>query len=106
MTIEKNLNGGELTVLASFVYPQTAPYIYSERLGIASYQIVNENAEIVKQGSAEAVEIYNGQASIGIPLDDMGSGSYKLIVTAFVSEKKADQPLKINGSWEATFRLN
>ena len=33
----------------------------------------------------------------------VASGSYTLLVTAFVSEKKADQPLKISGSWECAF---
>jgi len=38
-----------------------------------------------------------------IDLNDIEAGSYKLVVNTFVSEKKADQPLNINGVWECEF---
>jgi len=47
--------------------------------------------------------VINGQAAISIKLDDIDSGNYKLVVAAFVGEKKAEQPLNINGSWECAF---
>ena len=98
------VNGDELTVLATFADPQMAPYVYTERLGIAAYSIVDVNGKVVKEGAAESTEVVNGQAAVTIKLDNIDSGSYKLIVTAFVSEEKADQPLNINGHWECTFR--
>ena len=92
-----------LTVLAAFADPQMAPYRYAEALGIDAYRIVDASGRTVKEGSAETVRIINGRATISIPLDDISSGSYTLIVTSFVAEKKAEQPLPINGSWECAF---
>ena len=97
------VNGEELMVLASFVDPQMAPYRYVEQLGIADYRIVDAAGKTVKEGAAESVEVINGQAAIPIPLSGLDSGSYKLIVTAFVADSKAEQPLPISGNWEAEF---
>lgn len=97
------VNGNELTVLATFFFPQEFPYREAEKLGIAAYSIVDANGKAIKEGVAESTEVVNGQAAVSIKLGDIDSGSYKLIVTAFVSEKKADQPLNINGNWECIF---
>ena len=97
------VNGDELTVRAAFADPQKAPYVDSERLGIAQYRIVDGNGRVVKEGAAESAEVVNGQAVTSIRLDDIDSGSYILTVTDFVSEKKADQPLNINGTWQCAF---
>jgi len=98
-----SVNGEELMVLASFVDPQMAPYRYVEQLGIADYRIVDAAGKTVKEGAAESVEVINGQAAIPIPLSGLDSGSYKLIVTAFVADSKAEQPLPISGNWEMEF---
>lgn len=103
ISMSVTVNGQELTVQATFADPQMAPYVYSERLGITHYRIVDENGKAVKEGAAESVEVVNGQAAVKITLDDIDCGRYKLIVSAFVSEKKADQPLNINGNWECVF---
>lgn len=95
--------GNELTALATFTDPQMIPYKYAEKLGIAAFQIVDANGKVVKEGAAESTEIVNGQAAMTIHLDGMENGTYKLVVTAFVSEKKADQPLNLNGYWECEF---
>ena len=101
--MDVTVNGDELTVMVSFANPQMAPYVYAEQLGIAQYRIVDVNGKEVKEGSAGSAEVVNGQASVNIELDGISNGSYKLIVTAFVSEKKADQPLNINGNLEFEF---
>ena len=103
ISVDVSVNGNELTALATFANPQMMPYSEAEKLGIAAYQIVDANGKVVKEGAVESTEIVNGQAAVSIKLDDIDSGSYKLIVTAFVSEKKADQPLNINGNWECAF---
>ena len=103
INMDVTVNGNELTVLATFADPQIAPYVYAEQLGIAQYRIVDGNGKEVKEGSTDSAEVVNGQAAVNIELDDISSGNYKLIVTAFVSEKKADQPLNINGNWECEF---
>ena len=105
ISMDVTVNGNELTALATFINPQMAPYSEAEKLSIAAYQIVDANGKVVAAGAAESTKIVNGQAAINIKLNDIGSGSYKLIVTAFVSEKKADQPLNINGNWECAFTM-
>lgn len=97
------VHGEELTVLAAFSDPQQFPYRDAEKLGIAAYRIVDANGKVVKEGAAESNPIVNGQAEVVISLDDIGDGNYQLIVTAFVTEKKADQPLHINGNWVCPF---
>lgn len=97
------VNGNELTVLATFSIPQEFPYREVEKLGIAAYRIVDANGKVVKEGAAESTEVTNGQAAVNILLDDIDSGSYKLVVTAFVGGKKAEQPLNISGNWECAF---
>ena len=97
------VNGEELTVRANFSIPQEFPYREAEKLGIAAYRIVDANRRAVKEGAAESTKVANGQAAILIPTEGIDSGDYKLIVTAFVAEKKADQPLNLNGYWECNF---
>lgn len=103
MTVIATAN--ELSVQATFVDPSVKPYSEVEKLGIAEYQIVDTSGKTVKEGTAETVEIVNGQADINIILDDIGSGSYELIITALVAEKKAEQCLNINGNWEYEFKV-
>ena len=98
-----SVNGEELMVLASFVDPQMAPYRYVQWLGIAEYEIVGAKGKTVQKGAAESTEVTNGHAAIPINLENLESGSYKLIVTAFVAEAKAEQPLPLHGNWEAEF---
>ena len=97
------VNGNELTVGATFSIPQEFPYRAAEKLGIAAYRIVDGNGRTVKEGTAESTKVANGQTVILIPMEGIDSGDYKLIVTAFVTEKKAEQPLNLNGYWEAVF---
>ena len=97
------VSGDALTVLVAFADPQAIPYKYAETLGIAAYSILDANGKVVIEGSAAPVEIVSGQAVIHIPLIDLVRGTYKLAVSAFISGKKADQPLNLNGSWESVF---
>ena len=102
--MDVTVNSNELTVLATFVDANKFPYRDSELLGIAEYKIVNTDGKVVKEGATnQSSPVLNGQSAMIIDLNDIESGSYKLVVSAFVSEKKADQPLNINGVWECEF---
>ena len=103
IAVSVTVNGNMLTVHAAIADPQMIPYVYAERLGIGEYKIKAENGRTVKKGSAESVEIINGTAAIAIPLEDLECFSYNLIISAFVAEAKAEQPLPLNGRWECTF---
>ena len=98
------VDGDELTVLATFVDPNKFPYRESQLLGIAEYRIMDAEGNVVQEGATdESTPVVNGQVSIILELSDIEAGSYKLVVNSFVSEKKADQPLNISGTWECEF---
>ena len=102
--VSVSISGEELTVLADFVDPTMFPYREAETLGIAAYRILDENGNVVAQGaSAEAAPVTEGQAVIPLYPENLESGSYTLEISAFSSEKKADQPLTISGNWECAF---
>ena len=102
--MDVTVDGDELTVLATFVDPNMFPYRESQLLGIADYRIMDAEGNVVQEGTTDKfTPVANGQASIVLELNELATGSYKLIVTAFVSEKKADQPLNISGTWECEF---
>ena len=103
IVVNVTANGEELTVLATFVDPQIFPYREVEKLGIVSYCIVDTNGKTVSEGAESSAEVVNGCTAISIRLDDLDSGSYRLMISAFVGEKKAEQPLNINGNWECEF---
>lgn len=103
IVVNVTANGEELTVLATFVDPQIFPYREVEKLGIVSYCIVDTNGKTVSEGDVASAEVVNGCTAISIRLDDLDSGSYRLMISAFVGEKKAEQPLNINGNWECEF---
>lgn len=93
-----------LIVLAEFENPQAAPYSEMEELGIYHYQIIDSEGNVVREGETEQrAPVIDGQAAIDIALEDVEYGNYKLLVTAFVAAKKADQPLNISGIWECAF---
>ena len=91
-------------MLATFVDPNKFPYRESQLLGIAEYRIMDAEGNVVQEGATdESTPVVNGQVSIILELSDIEAGSYKLVVNSFVSEKKADQPLNISGTWECEF---
>ena len=97
------VSGDELIVSAEFLNLQAAPYRCSEQLGIAAYQIIDAAGNTVQEGAADSVPVVEGKAEIPVGLSGLASGSYRLRITACLSEKKADQPLEISGNWELSF---
>ena len=96
----------EIIVCAVMVNPAVAPYSELETFGIESYKIINMSGKVIVEGEeTELVELVNGESEITIPLDNIGSGDYKLVITAFIGVQKADQPLQINGTWECEFSI-
>ena len=95
----------EEQLLVTFLNPQQKPYDEAEQLGIASYQILDSQGTLVKEGSAPAAQVVSGQASIPLELGDLESGIYLVNITSFLAEKKADQPLTISGCWQASLDI-
>lgn len=93
-----------LIVSAEFVDYTNPPYIYQDVIDINSYKIVDSLGKTIKRGSAKATSAFeNGNVTFEIPLNDIVSGEYKLVINEFVGSKKADQPLPIKGVWECVF---
>lgn len=92
-------------LLVTFLNPQQKPYDEAEQLGIASYQILDSQGTLVKEGSAPAAQVVSGQAAIPLETEGLAPGQYLLNITAFVAEKKADQPLTISGCWQASLEI-
>lgn len=96
----------ELSVLVIIKEPDNIPYVYSEQFGINSYKIEDMSGKvIINESSYQERTTFNHQMSFNIPLNRIESGKYKLVIEQFVSEKKADQPLIINGNWECEFEF-
>ena len=95
----------ELIVLVTIEEPEKPPYLYSELFGIVSYKIEDMEGNVVLNEEAFGERVnFSNQMSLEIPLNQIPSGEYKLVIKQFISEKKADQPLRISGNWECEFK--
>lgn len=94
----------ELIVSSTFVNQKNAPYISFETFGIENYKIIDTSDKVIKEGKlTDMAEVIDGNATIAIPISDIQSGNYKLVINKFVGSANADQPLTINGIWECEF---
>lgn len=99
--------GEELSVLVTIINLENPPYSESELFGIGSYRIEDMSGNaIIKESSNEERVMFDNQMSFKIPLVQISSGKYKLVIEQFISEKKADQPLVISGLWECEFEYD
>ena len=93
-----------LIVSAEFVEFNKPPYTEIDVMDISSYKIVDSSGKVVNEGTAKSTSDFeNGKVSFELPLDNVASGEYKLVINEFVGSKKADQPLPIKGTWECSF---
>lgn len=96
----------ELAVTITLLTPDTVPYSELDTMGIGSYKIVDLNGKVIVNGeSSDFFHIVDGKVNIFIPLNGLENGSYKLVVDAFSGAKKADNILRISGSWECEFTI-
>lgn len=93
-----------LMVELKVVNPNVPPYSTFDAFGIKEYRIVDANGKAVAESKeADMGSIVDGKVNVGISLDAVTSGEYKLIVSKLIGSSKADQPLEINGTWECAF---
>jgi len=93
-----------LTVEVKFMEPQKAPYSSFELLGIEKFEVRDKAGNLIlEEATSELSEITAGRTSIHLPLNEILSGEYKLIITELVGSSKADQPLIMSGTWESQF---
>ena len=106
ITVSAAVSGDSLVVDAVLLKVEEAPYAYVEGFGVQKYQIVDAKGDVVAEGiSSETVVITDGKVSVELPLDELESGNYTLIITEFVGTAKAEQDLPIKGYWECEFAL-
>ena len=97
---------GVLAITATFLDPDAFPYRAQETFGVGHYEIVDASGNVIAEGEGDSfAEVLDGQAVMAVSLDDLENGAYKLLISSFVGCKKADQPLRIGGSWECDFTI-
>lgn len=103
--IKINAEVNDALVVSAEVLDYTKPpYMEFDVMDINSYKILDNSGKTIDEGSAKATSDFtNGKVSFKIPLSDIASGEYKLVISEFIGSKKADQPLPIKGIWECTF---
>ena len=99
-----------VTLNITFENQNEAPFRFLEELAITEYTIIDNNdKEVVEVNST--VEngikgnIENGRILLELPTNNKlnNDQNYKLVIDTVYGLKKADQPLKITGTWECEF---
>lgn len=106
IAVSASVSGDSLVVNAVLLKAGEAPYAFIESVNVQTYCIVNAEGETLVEGTSnEKAAITDGMVSFKLPLDELESGNYTLIITEFVGSAKAEQDLPIKGYWECEFEL-
>lgn len=93
-----------------FENPNEAPFSFIQEVAITDYKILNNNDKevlevnsTVENGIKGIVE--NGRILVKLPTNDElnSNQDYKLVINTVYGLAKAEQPLKITGTWECEF---
>ena len=104
--VSATVSGDSIVVDVVFLKAGEAPYAFLDSVGVHAYSIVNAEGETLVEGTSnEKAGITDGIVSCKLPLDELESGNYKLIITEFIGSAKADQELPIKGYWVCEFSL-
>lgn len=104
--VSATVSGDSIVVDAVFLKAGEAPYAFLDSVGVQAYSIVNAEGKTLVEGTSnEKAGITDDIVSCKLPLDELESGNYKLIITEFVGSAKADQDLPIKGYWVCEFSL-
>ncbi len=100
------VSSDSLVVDAVLLKAGEAPYAFLDSVSVQTYSVVNAEGETLVEGTSnEKAGITDGKISCKLPLDELESGNYTLIITEFVGSAKADQDLPIKGYWVCEFSL-
>ena len=97
--VSARLSNGNILLDAEFLYPDEAPFRYIEALS-ADYSILDDAGKTLAKGESSAFPTEAGRVEIIIEPGALQGTPHTLLVEAFTSFKKADQPMKIKGRWE------
>ena len=104
--VSASVSGDSIVVDAVLLKAGEAPYAFLDSIGIQAYSIADAEGETLVEGTSnEKADIADGKISCKLPLDELESGSYTLIITEFVGSAKAEQDLPIKGYWVCEFSL-
>lgn len=94
----------QLIVKITMLDPNVAPYSETDMLGIEEYKITDANDNtIVENEELKTAIVESDSVIVTVPVKNLSEGEYTLVVSKLVSEKKADQPLSLSGTWECDF---
>ena len=98
--IEANAAGNTLHIHASFLLPDEFPYREVASLSLSGWKISDASGKILFEGNeSTAYPVSEGASEIVIPLPGSCPDGCTLTVNDFFAHKKADQPLRIQGTW-------
>ena len=94
----------------NFENPNEAPFAFIQEVAITDYKVLDNNdKEVLEVNSTveNAIKgnIENGRVLVELPTEDKlnTNQDYKIVIDTIYGLAKADQPLKITGTWECEF---
>lgn len=88
----------KITVVAEAADPLEIPYVTFDNMELNDYKIIDTNEKtVINNLPIEVSDYVNGKLNTIIPFQNFDNGDYKLIISSFMGEPKADQPLVISG---------
>lgn len=94
----------------NFENPNEAPFAFLEEVAITDYKILDNNDKEVLEVNSTFENgikgnVENGRILLELPTNDKlnSNQNYKLVVNTIYGLAKAEQPLKITGTWECEF---
>ena len=111
--IEMSINATKdecISLDISFENPNETPFAFIQEVAITDYKILDNNDKEVLEVSSTFENgikgnVENGRILLELPTNDKlnSNQNYKLVVNTIYGLAKADQPLKITGTWECEF---
>ena len=111
--IEMSINATKdecISLDISFENPNEAPFVFLQEVAITDYKIFDNNDKEVLEVNSTFENgikgnVENGRILLELPTNDKlnSNQNYKLVVNTIYGLAKADQPLKITGTWECEF---
>lgn len=111
--IEMSINATKdecISLDISFENPNEDPFAFIQEVAITDYKILDNNDKEVLEVNSTFENgikgnVENGRILLELPTNDKlnSNQNYKLVVNTIYGLAKADQPLKITGTWECEF---
>ena len=94
----------------NFENPNEAPFVFLQEVAITDYKIFDNNDKEVLEVNSTFENgikgnVENGRILLELPTNDKlnSNQNYKLVVNTIYGLAKAEQPLKITGTWKCEF---